>query len=167
MFHPLSFPSYAYSLQSLQGYQEEPFMPSEKGIDLTFEYDMDLYDHLMVDEIEDACKWMSDDKMCPPLTELLADGRSLTPILPYGRFAHFAANSAIVESIPRDADVVHIVELEDLVSEAEKLKHRGRNKWLIFNCMVGFPHMGKVRPTKQVVQFLKIARKSISLLRGA
>ncbi|KAJ8749703.1 hypothetical protein K2173_012254 [Erythroxylum novogranatense] len=304
----------AYNLQSLQGYQEKQFMPAGKGIDLTFEYDMDRYDQLMVDEIEDACKWMSDDKRSPPLTELLADARSLneTPefteasvgtddsqlsmfhmlkaygeamdmeqlelaeqilrwlkekanavgsilerlagyliqsfevnylrqeasknysaafqafyqILPYGRFAHFTANSAIMESIPRDADVVHIVdfdigngvqwppvlellakrgqrlvkltivkwqedngsfvprllnehakasdmrliikeaELEDLVSVAEKLKHRGRNEWLIFNCMVGLPHMGKGRPSKQVVQFLKIAKKSINLLRG-
>ncbi|XWS55491.1 hypothetical protein CRYUN_Cryun09bG0004800 [Craigia yunnanensis] len=29
---------------------------------------------------------------------------------PYGRFAHFAANSAILEAMPNDADILHIVD---------------------------------------------------------
>ncbi|XWS53368.1 hypothetical protein CRYUN_Cryun11dG0151500 [Craigia yunnanensis] len=33
-------------------------------------------------------------------------------IFPYGRFAHFTANSAILEAIPADATVVHIVDFE-------------------------------------------------------
>lgn len=33
-------------------------------------------------------------------------------IFPYGRFAHFAANSAILESIPDDAEHVHIVDFD-------------------------------------------------------
>ncbi|XVF20352.1 hypothetical protein REPUB_Repub11eG0190800 [Reevesia pubescens] len=33
-------------------------------------------------------------------------------IFPYGRFAHFSANSAILEAIPDDAKVVHIVDFE-------------------------------------------------------
>ncbi|KAK0606450.1 hypothetical protein LWI29_037909 [Acer saccharum] len=33
-------------------------------------------------------------------------------IFPYGRFAHFAANSVILEAIPEDARVVHIVDFD-------------------------------------------------------
>ncbi|XVF05784.1 hypothetical protein REPUB_Repub05bG0202300 [Reevesia pubescens] len=33
-------------------------------------------------------------------------------IFPYGRFAHFTANSAILEAIPADATVVHIVDFD-------------------------------------------------------
>ncbi|XP_059669529.1 protein NODULATION SIGNALING PATHWAY 2-like [Cornus florida] len=33
-------------------------------------------------------------------------------IFPYGRFAHFAANSAILEAIPGDAETVHIVDFD-------------------------------------------------------
>ncbi|WRX31693.1 Transcription factor GRAS - like 10 [Theobroma cacao] len=33
-------------------------------------------------------------------------------IFPYGRFAHFTANSAILEAIPADATAVHIVDFE-------------------------------------------------------
>lgn len=33
-------------------------------------------------------------------------------IFPYGRFSHFAANSAILEAMPDDADTIHIVDFE-------------------------------------------------------
>lgn len=33
-------------------------------------------------------------------------------IFPYGRFSHFAANSAIFEAMPNDADTIHIVDFE-------------------------------------------------------
>ncbi|XVE76608.1 hypothetical protein DITRI_Ditri12bG0186700 [Diplodiscus trichospermus] len=33
-------------------------------------------------------------------------------IFPYGRFAHFAANSAILEAMPNDADMLHIVDFD-------------------------------------------------------
>ncbi|KAL4352656.1 hypothetical protein GQ457_06G005640 [Hibiscus cannabinus] len=33
-------------------------------------------------------------------------------LLPYGRFAHFAANSAILEAMPNDADVLHVVDFD-------------------------------------------------------
>ncbi|GMJ03256.1 hypothetical protein HRI_003994800 [Hibiscus trionum] len=33
-------------------------------------------------------------------------------LFPYGRFAHFAANSAILEAMPNDADVLHIVDFD-------------------------------------------------------
>ena len=33
-------------------------------------------------------------------------------IFPYGRFARFAANSAILESIPTDAEMIHIVDFD-------------------------------------------------------
>jgi len=33
-------------------------------------------------------------------------------IFPYGRFAHFTANSVILEALPEDADIVHIVDFD-------------------------------------------------------
>ncbi|XP_022765850.1 nodulation-signaling pathway 2 protein-like [Durio zibethinus] len=33
-------------------------------------------------------------------------------MFPYGRFAHFAANSAILEAMPNDADMLHIVDFD-------------------------------------------------------
>jgi hypothetical protein len=33
-------------------------------------------------------------------------------IFPYGRFAHFTANSVILEAIPEEADIVHIVDFD-------------------------------------------------------
>ncbi|CAK7330489.1 unnamed protein product [Dovyalis caffra] len=155
-------------------------------------------------------------------------------IFPYGRFAHFTANSAILEAIPEDADIVHIVDfdigqgvqwppmiealarrgetkvrltavkweeeedcsgvsstkrfeetkmrlyehahifglrlkmeemdMDALVSEMKKTKKRGgRSEWLAFNCMVGLPHMGKGRTARSLVEFLRLAKDSISL----
>ncbi|CAN0879677.1 Protein NODULATION SIGNALING PATHWAY 2 [Linum grandiflorum] len=38
--------------------------------------------------------------------------RAFYQIFPYGRFAHFAANSAIIESIPADIESVHVVDFD-------------------------------------------------------
>ncbi|MBA0697967.1 hypothetical protein Goari_021482 [Gossypium aridum] len=38
--------------------------------------------------------------------------RTFYQIFPYGRFAHFAANSAILEAIPNDAEQLHIVDFD-------------------------------------------------------
>ncbi|XWS67280.1 hypothetical protein CRYUN_Cryun05aG0274000 [Craigia yunnanensis] len=38
--------------------------------------------------------------------------RALYQMFPYGRFAHFAANSAILEAMPNDADMLHIVDFD-------------------------------------------------------
>ncbi|KAE8711645.1 putative Concanavalin A-like lectin protein kinase family protein [Hibiscus syriacus] len=52
-------------------------------------------------------------------------------IFPYGRFAHFAANSAILEAIPNDIDVLHIVDFDigvgiqwPLLIEAMSMQHK-------------------------------------------
>ncbi|KAE8697691.1 40S ribosomal protein S4 [Hibiscus syriacus] len=39
-------------------------------------------------------------------------GKKANPMFPYWRFAHFASNSAILEAVPNDADVVHIVDFD-------------------------------------------------------
>ncbi|CAK7343802.1 unnamed protein product [Dovyalis caffra] len=153
--------------------------------------------------------------------------RAFYQIFPYGRFAHFAANSAILEAIPADAETIHIVdfdlgegiqwppmiealahqqkavkltaikwknedcnwapmiwsfdatkrrlledaryfglklkveemEIEDLVSEVKKANKRGgRKEWLVFNSMLGLPHMGRARSRKLVEEFLRVAK---------
>lgn len=38
--------------------------------------------------------------------------RAFYQILPCGRFAHFAANSAILEALPNDAETVHIIDFD-------------------------------------------------------
>nr|GMC99717.1 nodulation-signaling pathway 2 protein-like [Ipomoea batatas] len=38
--------------------------------------------------------------------------RAFYQILPFGRFAHFAANSAILEALPSDAETVHIIDFD-------------------------------------------------------
>ncbi|OMO97661.1 Transcription factor GRAS [Corchorus olitorius] len=38
--------------------------------------------------------------------------RAFYQMFPYGRFAHFAANSAILEAMPSDADMLHIVDFD-------------------------------------------------------
>ncbi|KAK6245114.1 hypothetical protein QUC31_011523 [Theobroma cacao] len=38
--------------------------------------------------------------------------RAFYQMFPYGRFAHFAANSAILEAMPNDADMLHIVDFD-------------------------------------------------------
>lgn len=49
--------------------------------------------------------------------------------------------------------------IERLVKEVKLLK---MNEWLVFNCMVNLPHMGRSRSRKHVVKFLKIAKNSIN-----
>ncbi|KAF5953579.1 hypothetical protein HYC85_006435 [Camellia sinensis] len=154
-------------------------------------------------------------------------------IFPYGKFAHFAANLAILEAIPPDVEIIHIVdfdigegtqwssvieaigcqqreirltsikwtkgdsnhdhtsgwrfdetkrrlldhasyfgltlkveemELHNLESEMKNMKKRGgRREWWAFNCMVGLPHMGRVRSRRQVMEFLKVAKEVLSI----
>ncbi|XVF76875.1 hypothetical protein PTKIN_Ptkin13bG0302000 [Pterospermum kingtungense] len=38
--------------------------------------------------------------------------RAFYQMFPYGRFAHFAANSAILEAMPNDADTLHVVDFD-------------------------------------------------------
>ncbi|KAJ4704365.1 nodulation-signaling pathway 2 protein-like [Melia azedarach] len=156
-------------------------------------------------------------------------------IFPYGRFAHFAANSAVLEAMPDDAEVIHIVDfdmgegiqwppvieaiagqgktlrltsinmedkdfacapwhwsfeetrkqlcdyarcfglklkveemgIEDLVREKKTMKKRGGcGEWLVFNCTVGLPHMGRNRSRKHVKDFLQVAEEILSYNRG-
>ncbi|KAK0585477.1 hypothetical protein LWI29_029148 [Acer saccharum] len=165
--------------------------------------------------------------------------RTFYQMFPYGRFAHFAANSAIIEAMPDDVEIVHIVDfdlgegiqwpslieaiarknkmlrltamkreeededfacasvlssfeetrrrltdyarsfglklkmeemgIEDLVKEIKKTKKRGGRggggggEWLVFNCMVGLPHMaGRVRSRKLVKEFLQVSKELLS-----
>ncbi|KAF5750790.1 nodulation-signaling pathway 2 protein-like [Tripterygium wilfordii] len=154
-------------------------------------------------------------------------------IFPYGTFAHFSANSVILQAMPEDAETIHIVDfdigegiqwspmievlaqkqktlrltsikwseekdnctyasysmhfeetkkrlyeharsfgltlkveemgIEDLVSELKKTRKRGgRREWFAFNCMVGLPHMGRVRSRNLVEEFLRTAKEWIA-----
>lgn len=51
--------------------------------------------------------------------------------------------------------------INDLVSEL-KIKRGGRREWLVFNCMVGLPHMGRVRSRSLVMEFLRVAKELIA-----
>nr|GEX20786.1 hypothetical protein [Tanacetum cinerariifolium] len=143
-------------------------------------------------------------------------------IFPYGKFAHYTSNSAILEVIPIHAKSVHIfdfdicegsqwavvieaiaqqrksltitsVKLEEydsgfeetkrnlfnyartfglnlkvqekdvtqMVQEMEGQRREGR-EFLVFNCMVGLPHMGKTRKTTEVTNFLSIAKAALA-----
>ncbi|XP_031271896.1 nodulation-signaling pathway 2 protein-like [Pistacia vera] len=153
--------------------------------------------------------------------------RAFYQIFPYGRFAHFTANSMILEAIPENARIVHIIDfdigqgiqwppliealgrrgqflvqltsikweeedcsyfpptdsfvetkrrlyeharsfgvrlkmeeigMESLVSEMKTRRSSRRNEWLAFNCMVGLPHMGRLRSNKHVMEFLNVAK---------
>ncbi|THG11140.1 hypothetical protein TEA_016383 [Camellia sinensis var. sinensis] len=136
-------------------------------------------------------------------------------IFPYGKFAHFAANRAILQAMPHDVELIHVIdfdmgegiqwpsmieaigwqqrkeirlrplkwseadsdcppspwrfaetrrwlcdhaqafcvkltvdtmELHDLVNEIKTTKRNGRRReWLVFNCMLRLPHMGRVK----------------------
>ncbi|PIA59524.1 hypothetical protein AQUCO_00400426v1 [Aquilegia coerulea] len=151
--------------------------------------------------------------------------------LPNGRFAHFTANSAILEGIPHDVETLHIIDfdigdgvqwpplfeaigcgravrltsikwkedcdsnsdsplwsfqetkrrlynhskslglklkveemdVEELVSKMMNVKTINTKKeWLVFNCMVGLPQMGRQRSRRPVKEFLKVAKELIS-----
>ncbi|XP_073137794.1 protein NODULATION SIGNALING PATHWAY 2-like [Henckelia pumila] len=56
--------------------------------------------------------------------------------------------------------------MEDLVNELTRMKKREGRKWLVFNCMVGLPHMARRRPRSQVLQFLKVAKELLSKFAG-
>ncbi|CAL5386367.1 unnamed protein product [Camellia sinensis] len=154
--------------------------------------------------------------------------RAFYQIFPYGRFAHFTANMLILEAVPEDAEVIHVVDfdmgegvqwppliealgrqrqramriisvkcedsngvnvhfekakallfehafssglklkveemdMEGLSTEMKNIKKKcGGREWLAFNCMVGLPHMGRQRSSRQVTEFLKIAQESIN-----
>ncbi|KAJ4823519.1 hypothetical protein Tsubulata_017897 [Turnera subulata] len=157
--------------------------------------------------------------------------RAFYQILPHGRFAHFAANSAILEAMPTDAEIIHIVDFDmgegiqwppmiealaqrhralrltairwgnddsdavpsmlrfeqakkrlvdhakcfglkikveemgilELVDEIKKTNKRdGKKELLAFNCMIGLPHMGRVRSRKFVEEFLKVANELVA-----
>lgn len=54
---------------------------------------------------------------------------------------------------------------EELVSKLKKLKKRGGNvkrDFLVFNCMVGLPHMGRGRSRRSVMEFLNLAKNMIN-----
>nr|KYP35022.1 Nodulation-signaling pathway 2 protein [Cajanus cajan] len=155
--------------------------------------------------------------------------RALYQGTPIGKVAHFAAISAIVEALPQDCDVVHIVDfcgghgeewpimieaiahmhkplkltsikwgdhdgtkccsipcnfedtkrnlyehakscglklvveekgVEELVAEINKTG--GRGEFLVFNCMIDLPHMGRVRSRKHALEFLRVAEDLIN-----
>lgn len=48
--------------------------------------------------------------------------------------------------------------IEDFCSD---LRVTSRGEWLVFNCMVGLPHMGRRRSRKSVDEFLKVAKELI------
>ncbi|KAM4078972.1 hypothetical protein ACB094_09G080800 [Castanea mollissima] len=110
--------------------------------------------------------------------------QALYQALPDGKFAHFAANSAILEAIPDDVETIHIVDFDMGEEEDcngaplwrfEETKRRlydrarafclkgGRRKWLIFNCMVGLPHMGRGRSRSLAMDFLRAAEELIAI----
>ncbi|KAL0450981.1 UNVERIFIED_CONTAM: SCARECROW-LIKE protein 7 [Sesamum latifolium] len=158
--------------------------------------------------------------------------KALYQSIPNGRFAHFTANSAILESLPDDAAMIQIVDfdmgegiqwppliealsrkqkalrltslkseeectsscwnfedakrrllaharqygvklqieeksIEDFACEVMRMKKRGQGReWLVFNCMVGLPHMGRRRSRSSVAQFVKVAGELLANLKG-
>ncbi|XP_027337249.1 nodulation-signaling pathway 2 protein-like [Abrus precatorius] len=147
--------------------------------------------------------------------------------LPHGKVAHFVANLAILEAMPQDVEVIHIVDFDmgegsqwppmiealatlnktlkltsikwgeesfecasspwkyeeirrelfeyarscglklkmeekgmgELGSELKRMNKRsGRGEFLAFNCMVGFPHMGRGRSRRLVMEFLNLIK---------
>ncbi|XP_028767538.1 nodulation-signaling pathway 2 protein-like [Neltuma alba] len=152
--------------------------------------------------------------------------------LPHGKIAHFAANSASIEFIPEDSEIIHVIDfdmgegvqwpplieaiahqqktlkltsikweeddsfdtnfastqwkfeeirrklyehakscglnlkVEELAAELKKWNERGghgngKRNFVAFNCMVGLPHMGRVRSRSHVSEFLQVARDFI------
>ncbi|KAK7294739.1 hypothetical protein RJT34_17634 [Clitoria ternatea] len=53
--------------------------------------------------------------------------------------------------------------VEELVTEIKKMNKKvGKEEFLAFNCMVGLPHMGKVRSRRHVLEFLRVAKDLIN-----
>ncbi|XAR68777.1 hypothetical protein NMG60_11000141 [Bertholletia excelsa] len=160
------------------------------------------------------------------LKNFLAAFEAFYQIFPYGMFAHFAANRSILEAIPSDVGVIHIIdfhmgigiqwctmiealgyqqreirltsirwaeedsswrfedtkrwlceharsfslnlivdnmEVHDCASEIKRRKQNtGRREWLAFNCMQGLPHTGRVRNTRDVTEFLRVAKELLA-----
>ncbi|XP_075512772.1 protein NODULATION SIGNALING PATHWAY 2-like [Primulina tabacum] len=56
---------------------------------------------------------------------------------------------------------------EDVVNEITRMNKRGEGReWLVFNCMVGLPHMARRRLRSQVLEFLKVAKELLSKFAG-
>ncbi|GJT49688.1 nodulation-signaling pathway 2 protein-like protein [Tanacetum coccineum] len=152
--------------------------------------------------------------------------RAFYEIFPYGRFAHFTANSAILEAVPTHVESIHIVDFDlcegsqwppviqaiarmkkSLIITRIKLdqdqdwqfEHTNRqlcnfarsfglnlkvqemdmaqivknvegnnleSEFMVFNCMVGLPHMGRTRNTSQAMDFLKVAKAVLDITEG-
>lgn len=53
--------------------------------------------------------------------------------------------------------------VEEVVAEVKKMNKRGgRRGFLVFNCMVGLPHMGRVRSRRDAMEFLRVAKDLIN-----
>ncbi|KAK7339932.1 hypothetical protein VNO77_20619 [Canavalia gladiata] len=53
--------------------------------------------------------------------------------------------------------------VEEVVTEIKKMNKRGGGRvFLAFNCMMGLPHMGKVRSRKHALEFLNVAKDLIN-----
>lgn len=53
--------------------------------------------------------------------------------------------------------------VEEVVAEVKKMNKRGwRKEFLAFNCMVGLPHMGRVRSRRDAIEFLSVAKDFIN-----
>ncbi|KAI3414467.1 GRAS domain-containing protein [Psidium guajava] len=150
---------------------------------------------------------------------------------PYGRFAHFAANSALLEAMPKEAETIHVVDFDmgegiqwlpvieavarrnktlkltsltgeedcghdgqlnwnfddtkrgihdqarslgvklevdsmniaNLVDELRKRNEGDTSKeWMVFNCMLGLPHMGRTTTTRRVNDFFRVAKEFLA-----
>ncbi|OAY43756.1 protein NODULATION SIGNALING PATHWAY 2 [Manihot esculenta] len=58
---------------------------------------------------------------------------------------------------------VEEMEIQDLAKEMKrKTKNGGKREWLAFNCMWALPHMGKRRSSRQVMEFLAVAKDVIA-----
>ncbi|PIN22985.1 hypothetical protein CDL12_04295 [Handroanthus impetiginosus] len=56
---------------------------------------------------------------------------------------------------------------KDLAYEVMGTKKNGQGKeWLVFNCMVGLPHMGRRRARSSVKEFLRIAKELLANFEG-
>ncbi|KAK9154011.1 hypothetical protein Sjap_001491 [Stephania japonica] len=60
---------------------------------------------------------------------------------------------------------VEEMEMEEIVNELTKSKTNSSSsrEWLVFNCMVGLPHMGRGRSRMQVREFLRVAKKLLMI----
>ncbi|XP_030541855.2 protein NODULATION SIGNALING PATHWAY 2-like [Rhodamnia argentea] len=150
---------------------------------------------------------------------------------PYGRFAHFAANSALLKAMPKEAETIHVVDFDmgegiqwppvieavawrnkmlkltlltceedcghdaqlnwnvddtkkrlldharsfgvklevdsmnnaNLVNELRKRNEGDTSKeWMVFNCMLGLPHMGRTTTSRRVNDFFRVAKEYLA-----